>query len=162
VLLCHKSCLGQNRAQVERRGEKSFKREKVLSSTMQIILYNRCCDAMHNSLGYNRGVCVDNSQNIPCTNREHSSGRYLIKTFLLLYRRNPNSGDVSSYWAIAFRISTIPPFPRPSTSTSSRLAYFRRNLFQGEKKISIRLAALQWPEDRKGSREDKNWGGIKS
>jgi hypothetical protein len=27
-----------------------------------------------------------------------------------------------------FRISTIPPLPRPSNSTSSRVAYFNKNL----------------------------------
>lgn len=64
----------------------------------------------------------------PCTNLEHSSGTYLITTFLLLYRRNPNNGEGSSNCAIAFRISTIPPFPRPDNSISSLEAYLRRNL----------------------------------
>ena len=71
---------------------------------------------------------VSQRRNSPCTSLEHSSGTYLMTTFLLLYRRNPNSGEGSSYCAIEFRISTIPPFPRPSSSTSSRDTYLRRNL----------------------------------
>lgn len=52
----------------------------------------------------------------------------MINTFLRRYLRKPNRGDVSSYSAMAFRISGMPPLPRPSKSTSSRLAYLRRNL----------------------------------
>lgn len=54
-----------------------------------------------------------------------------MTTFLRRYLRNPYRGDVSSYWAILFRISTMPPLPRPRSSTSSRLAYFSRNLSEG-------------------------------
>lgn len=66
----------------------------------------------------------------PWIKREQSSGRYLISTFLLRYLRKPKRGDVSSYSDMAFRISDTPPLPRPSSSTSSRLAYLRRNLFK--------------------------------
>lgn len=60
--------------------------------------------------------------------REQPSGRYLIKTFLLRYLKKPYRGLVSSYSATLFRTSTIPPDPRCRSSTSSRLAYLRRNL----------------------------------
>jgi hypothetical protein len=36
------------------------------------------------------------------------------------------------YWAMLLRISTMPPLPRPSSSTSSRLAYLSKNLFQNQ------------------------------
>lgn len=51
-----------------------------------------------------------------------------MTTFLRLYRRNPKSGEDSSNCAMAFRISTMPPLPRPNSSTSSRATYLRRNL----------------------------------
>lgn len=75
----------------------------------------------------------------PCTSLEHSSGRYLMITFLLRYRRKPYRGAVSSYCAMALRTSTIPPFPLPRSSTSSRLAYLSRNLFHRHDKISVSL-----------------------
>lgn len=65
---------------------------------------------------------------LPCISREQSSGRYLTMTFLLRYRRKPYSGLSSSKPAMTFRISTMPPFPFSSSSTSSRLEYLRRNL----------------------------------
>ena len=61
-----------------------------------------------------------------------------MMTFLRLYRRKPYRGDLSSYWAMLLRISTMPPLPRPSISSSSRLAYFRRNLVHSKRRqVSI-------------------------
>jgi hypothetical protein len=53
-----------------------------------------------------------------------------MMTFRRLYLRKPYSGDFSSYCAMLLRISTMPPLPRPNSSTSSRLAYLSRNLFR--------------------------------
>lgn len=79
---------------------------------------------------------------LPCTNLVHSSGTYLMTTFLRLYLRKPNRGDSSSYPAIAFRISTIPPLPRPSRSTSSRETYLRRNLGEERKYLVLQVGCL--------------------
>lgn len=55
-----------------------------------------------------------------------------MTTLRRLYRRNPNSGDGSSYCPILFLISTIPPLPRPISSISSLEAYLSRNLQCGQ------------------------------
>lgn len=65
---------------------------------------------------------------LPLMSLEQSSGMYLMMTLLRRYRKKPYKGDGSSYRAMAFRISTIPPVPRPSRPTSSREVYLRRNL----------------------------------
>lgn len=59
-------------------------------------------------------------QSLPCISLEQSSGTYLIRTFRRRYRKKPYRGDGSSYLDIAFRISTIPPFPLPNNAISSR------------------------------------------
>lgn len=72
----------------------------------------------------------------------------MINTFLRRYLRKPYRGDVSSYSAMAFWISGMPPLPRPSRSTSSRLAYLRRNL---------RGVVSVWVHQAKAVRDKARW-----
>jgi hypothetical protein len=76
-------------------------------------------------------VILQTIQDAPWTSLEQPSGTYFISTFRRRYRKKPNRGDSSSYCAIAFRISKIPPLPRSRRSTSSRDIYLSRNLSIG-------------------------------
>jgi hypothetical protein len=87
-----------------------------------------CCRRLNEPLYYALEKGRPSKQNVPCISLEQSSGRYLMMTLRRLYLRNPYNGDFSSYWAMLLRISTMPPLPRPSSSTSSREAYLSRNL----------------------------------
>ena len=77
---------------------------------------------------------------------------YLMMTLLRRYRRKPYKGWGSSYCEIAFRISTMPPVPRPSRPTSSREVYLRRNL-------QLSSASKSHP-DGKAAREQFSRGSL--
>lgn len=94
-----------------------------------------------------------------------------MMTFRRLYLRKPYSGDLSSYCAMLLRISTMPPLPRPNSSTSSRLAYFSKNLFRNHGQHSYleywhtvqqgaaTLGMLRVTRSHNGDQKQQQWKG---